>query len=189
MAGRRAASGGRQGPAGGARRGRSRRRGGAAGTAGAAGAVGRGRGSGGSRCRGAIGAAGTDGTAGAHGTAGAGGTTVVVTPGDSVLMHHNHLNRDGVYVQPSLTKAAAAGLQQDTTFAASFVGDVYAQPLYVDNGPVEPISSSWRPRQTPCTRSMPRRVNRSGRPRSGHRSRWPPCRAGTSTPSASPARR
>ena len=58
-----------------------------------------------------------------------------MTPGDSVLMHHNHLNRDGVYVQPLLTKAAAAGLQQDTTFAASFVGEVYAQPLYVDNGP------------------------------------------------------
>ena len=49
-------------------------------------------------------------------------------------MHHNHLNRDGVYVQPLLTKAAAAGLQQDSTFAASFVGNVYAQPLYVDNG-------------------------------------------------------
>ena len=59
----------------------------------------------------------------------------MVTPGDSVLMHHNHLNRDGVYVQPLLTKAAAAGLQQDTSFAASFVGNVYAQPLYVDNGP------------------------------------------------------
>jgi hypothetical protein len=81
------------------------------------------------------GTAGTDGTAGAAGAAGAGGTTVVVTPGDSVLMYHNHLNRDGVYVQPLLTKDAAAGLQQDTTFAASFVGEVYSQPLYVDNGP------------------------------------------------------
>jgi outer membrane protein assembly factor BamB len=59
----------------------------------------------------------------------------VVTPGDSVLMHHNHLNRDGVYVQPLLTKAAAAGLHLDTSFVISFVGEVYAQPLYVDNGP------------------------------------------------------
>ena len=59
----------------------------------------------------------------------------MVTPGDSVLMYHNHLNRDGVYVQPLLTKDAAAGLQADTTFAANFLGEVYAQPLYVDNGP------------------------------------------------------
>src|SRR5437868_3931277 len=79
---------------------------GAAGTPGSAGAEGN---------AGAPGSAGSDevggaaGTAGAAGAAGAGGTTVVVTPGDSVLMHHNHLNRDGVYVQPLLTKTAAAG--------------------------------------------------------------------------------
>jgi hypothetical protein len=50
-------------------------------------------------------------------------------------MHHNHLNRDGVYVQPSLTKVAAAGLRPDSAFRVNFVGKVYAQPLYVDNGP------------------------------------------------------
>jgi hypothetical protein len=50
-------------------------------------------------------------------------------------MHHNHLNRDGVYVQPALTKAAAAGLHPDSAFRVSFVGPVFAQPLYVDNGP------------------------------------------------------
>ena len=111
---------------------------GAAGTTGAAGTSGAAGDDGAAGATGAAGddgAAGTTGAAGDDGTAGAGGTTVVVTPGDSVLMHHNHLNRDGVYVQPLLTKTAAAGLQQDTTFVASFVGNVYAQPLYVDNGP------------------------------------------------------
>ena len=108
---------------------------GAGGPAGADGAAGASGPAGADGAAGAGGVAGTAGTAGAAGTAGTGGTTVVVTPGDSVLMHHNHLNRDGVYVQPQLTKTAAAGLQQDTTFAAAFVGEVYAQPLYVDNGP------------------------------------------------------
>jgi outer membrane protein assembly factor BamB len=50
-------------------------------------------------------------------------------------MHHNHLNRDGVYLQPSLTKVAAAGLHLDTAFRVSFLGEVFGQPLYVDNGP------------------------------------------------------
>jgi hypothetical protein len=52
--------------------------------------------------------------------------------GDSVLMHHKNLNRDGVYLQPSLTKAAAAGLTRDPSFSASLSGAVYAQPLFVD---------------------------------------------------------
>jgi len=64
-------------------------------------------------------------------TVAAGGT---VDPGKSVLMHHKHLNRDGLYVEPALTTAAAAGLRLDRTFAAAFTGNVYGQPLYVDNG-------------------------------------------------------
>jgi hypothetical protein len=52
--------------------------------------------------------------------------------GDSVLMHHRNPNRDGVYVQPALTKAAAAGLTKDPSFAPTFIGQVYAQPLFVD---------------------------------------------------------
>jgi hypothetical protein len=78
---------------------------------------------------------GARGVGGASGAGGASGTGGVVTPGDSVLMHHNHLNRDGVYVQPLLTKTAAAGLRLDAAFAVSFTGAVFAQPLYVDNGP------------------------------------------------------
>ena len=64
-------------------------------------------------------------------TVAAGGT---VDPGTSVLMHHKHLNRDGLYVEPALTTAAAAGLRLDRTFNATFTGHVYGQPLYVDNG-------------------------------------------------------
>jgi len=47
-------------------------------------------------------------------------------------MHHNHPNRDGVYVDPAMTKAAAATLHVDPTFAmATYGGMVTAQPLYI----------------------------------------------------------
>ena len=58
----------------------------------------------------------------------------------SVLQHHNDLARDGVYVDPLLTKAAVTGdadagvpgLRIDPSFAnANVVGQVYAQPLYL----------------------------------------------------------
>jgi hypothetical protein len=64
------------------------------------------------------------------------GVDVAVGPpvmaGDSVLMHHKNPSRDGVYVQPALTHAAAAGLKLDPSFNATFTGAVYAQPLFVD---------------------------------------------------------
>jgi hypothetical protein len=50
-------------------------------------------------------------------------------------MHHKNLNRDGVYIQPALTKAAVATLKADSAFNATVVnGAVYAQPLFVDGG-------------------------------------------------------
>jgi outer membrane protein assembly factor BamB len=50
-------------------------------------------------------------------------------------MHHKNPSRDGLYVQPTFTKAAIAGLKQDTGFSATVVrGKVYAQPLFVDGG-------------------------------------------------------
>jgi hypothetical protein len=55
--------------------------------------------------------------------------------GDSVIEHHRRATRDGVYVQPGLTKAAATTLLRDTAFDGTVDGQVYAQPLYVDNGP------------------------------------------------------
>ena len=55
--------------------------------------------------------------------------------GVSVLQHHNHPSRDGVYVDASLTKTAAAGMHLDPAFNATIQGPTYAQPLYLDNGP------------------------------------------------------
>jgi hypothetical protein len=50
----------------------------------------------------------------------------------SVLQHHNHANRDGVYVDPVFTKAAAATVHIDATFAnAMYTSAVHAQPLYL----------------------------------------------------------
>lgn len=55
--------------------------------------------------------------------------------GPSVLEHHNHGNRDGVFVDAKLTKAAAAGMHLDTTFVAKMPGSqTYTQPLFVDAG-------------------------------------------------------
>jgi hypothetical protein len=61
-----------------------------------------------------------------------------VKAGDSVLTHHKNANRDGLYVQPTLTKAAVATLHRDPTFSASLptvdggTEAIYAQPLFVD---------------------------------------------------------
>jgi outer membrane protein assembly factor BamB len=55
-------------------------------------------------------------------------------PEQSVLQYHHHSNRDGLYVQPRLSKAAAATMHRDLTFDGTVDGNVYAQPLYVENG-------------------------------------------------------
>ncbi len=52
--------------------------------------------------------------------------------GASVIQHHDHDDRDGVFVDAKLTKTAAAGMHLDTTFQASLAGETYAQPLFVD---------------------------------------------------------
>ena len=50
--------------------------------------------------------------------------------GPDVLQHHHSASRDGLYVQPTLTRAAAAAVRAD--FTASLPGSTfYAQPLYV----------------------------------------------------------
>ena len=74
------------------------------------------------------------GAGGQGGTAGTGGGPS--SPGDSVLMHHKNPSRDGMYIEPALTKAAVASLHVDTSFAVSLTdnGSIYAQPLFVDGG-------------------------------------------------------
>jgi outer membrane protein assembly factor BamB len=52
-----------------------------------------------------------------------------------VTQHHNHDSRDGLYVDPAFTQSAAANLTRDLAFDGTIVGNVYAQPLYVENGP------------------------------------------------------
>jgi outer membrane protein assembly factor BamB len=60
---------------------------------------------------------------------GGGGTTV------SVLEHHNSPHRDGVYVDPTLTKASASAFHIDPTFHGVVPGAIYAQLLYFASGP------------------------------------------------------
>jgi hypothetical protein len=58
--------------------------------------------------------------------------------GVSVLEQHLHPTRDGAYIDPRMTKAAAASVYINAGFPATVVGNVYADPLYV-NG--------WKPGQ------------------------------------------
>lgn len=53
----------------------------------------------------------------------------------SVLRHHKNASRDGLYVEPGLTRAAAASLRRDPTFNAAIQGPTYAQLLYFEGGP------------------------------------------------------
>ncbi len=53
----------------------------------------------------------------------------------NVTEHHNHDTRDGLYIDPAFTVAAAAALKRDTNFNGTISGNVYAQPLYIEGGP------------------------------------------------------
>lgn len=61
-------------------------------------------------------------------TAAAGAATLV--PRSAVLQHHNGAGRNGLYIAPGLTRAAAAGLRRDPAFHAPLPGPTYAQPLF-----------------------------------------------------------
>jgi outer membrane protein assembly factor BamB len=53
----------------------------------------------------------------------------------NVTQFHNHDSRDGLYVDSAFTQSAAANLTRDLNFDGTIVGNVYAQPLYLDSGP------------------------------------------------------
>jgi outer membrane protein assembly factor BamB len=55
--------------------------------------------------------------------------------GAAVLQHHNHLNRDGVFIDPAITWASLATMHRDPNFTATVDGQVFAQPLFLENGP------------------------------------------------------
>jgi hypothetical protein len=73
------------------------------------------------------------------------GPVVALGPA-SVLQEHLHSNRDGAYVEATLTKAVAATFQKDPTFRAAYDGLAYGEPLYVDGlrpGQDALIVASW----------------------------------------------
>jgi hypothetical protein len=58
-----------------------------------------------------------------------------ITAEESVLQRNKNLSRDGVFVQPTLTRARAATMVRDRTFDGTVSGNVFASPLYVDGNP------------------------------------------------------
>ena len=71
----------------------------------------------------------------AHITLGAFWAVFLAKAAVNVPEHHNHASRDGLYVDPAFTAAAAAALRRDLAFGGSISGNVYAQPLYIEGGP------------------------------------------------------
>ncbi len=61
-----------------------------------------------------------------------------MTDTDDVLERGKRPSRDGNYIQPTLTPAAAAKMGMDTAFntAATFTGMMFSSPLYLAKGPV-----------------------------------------------------
>src|ERR1700756_2749958 len=57
----------------------------------------------------------------------------------NVTQFHNHESRDGLYVDSAFTQSAAANLTRDLSFDGTIVGNVYAQPLYIEGGPNGPM--------------------------------------------------
>ena len=57
----------------------------------------------------------------------------------NVTQHHNHDSRDGLYIDPAFTPTNAANLARDTNFNGAITGNVYAQPLYIEDGPAGPM--------------------------------------------------
>ena len=84
---------------------------------------------------GTSGGAATGGSSGgATPTGGTGGGTAPGASG-SVLERNGGPTRDGHFVQPKLTKAAAAKMTLESAFKAEFAGSMYASPLFVQDGP------------------------------------------------------
>ena len=52
----------------------------------------------------------------------------------NVTQFHNHESRDGLYIDSVFTQSAAVNLTRDLSFDGTIVGNVHAQPLYLDDG-------------------------------------------------------
>ena len=53
---------------------------------------------------------------------------------ENVTQFHNHESRDGLYIDSVFTQSAAVNLTRDLSFDGTIVGNVHAQPLYLDDG-------------------------------------------------------
>jgi len=67
------------------------------------------------------------------------GATFPVSAQVNVTQEHNNPSRDGVYIDAAFTPSAAANLLRDLNFDGTIVGNVYAQPLYIEGGPNGPM--------------------------------------------------
>ena len=52
----------------------------------------------------------------------------------NVTQKNNNPSRDGLYIDPAFTPANAANLVRDLNFNGTIVGNVHAQPLYIEGG-------------------------------------------------------
>ncbi len=67
-------------------------------------------------------------------------SAVVPTNGQvNVTQYHNNSSRDGLYIDSAFTQSAAANLTRDLNFDGTIVGNVYAQPLYIEGVPSGPM--------------------------------------------------
>jgi plastocyanin len=57
----------------------------------------------------------------------------------NVTQKNNNPSRDGLYVDAAFTHENAAKLARDPQFDGTIVGNVHAQPLYIDGGPNGPM--------------------------------------------------
>ena len=57
----------------------------------------------------------------------------------NVTQKNNNPSRDGLYIDPAFTPANAATLVRDLNFNGTIVGNVHAQPLYIEGGANGPM--------------------------------------------------
>jgi hypothetical protein len=57
----------------------------------------------------------------------------------NVTQKNNNPSRDGLYIDPAFTPGNAANLVRDLNFNGTIVGNVHAQPLYIEGGPSGPM--------------------------------------------------
>src|SRR5216117_131830 len=67
------------------------------------------------------------------------GATFPISAQINVTQEHNNPSRDGVYIDAGFTPSAASNLTRDLNFDGTIVGNVYAQPLYIEGGPNGPM--------------------------------------------------